>query len=87
MSCRTLGPTQTAQEFYRECLDKEDFIPTRRKLLRQRAGLRAKDSMVAWHYARYHSMSVFLIMQASHSDMCWVGLGASIQLCWEILQR
>ena len=37
-----------AQEFYKELLDEEDYIPSRRKLLRQRAGLRSKDSTVSW---------------------------------------
>ena len=37
------------RSFYAEILNGEDFIASRRKKLRQRAGLKSTDKAVTWH--------------------------------------
>ena len=42
-----------AQEFYKDILDQKNYIPDRRRILRQRAGMRDKDTRVAWQPYNY----------------------------------
>ena len=71
-----------AKEFLTDVLDEKDFIPNRRRLLRQRAGLRARDSTATWHHSwitmgihpPFCMMHPISSLNSSSNHFCLLGL-------------
>ena len=64
--------TKSTKEFYKDLLEQEDFIPSRRSFLRRRAGLKSTDPTATWHPSSVGTVIIIIILIMYNFGKCGI---------------